>query len=52
MPEVGLSTIRELFVFKYRLMYELVPEEVRIIAFIHGARDFAQLQSGQQKELD
>jgi len=51
-PEVGLSTIRELFVFKYRLMYELVPEEVRIIAFIHGARDFAQLQAGQQKERD
>src|SRR6476659_5044716 len=51
-PEVGLSTIRELFVFKYRLMYELVPEEARIIAFIHGARDFAQLQAGQQKERD
>jgi len=42
-PELGSTTVRELFVFKYRLMYELTPKEVQVIAFVHGARDFTRL---------
>lgn len=42
-PEEGDPAIRELFVFhqRYRMLYEIVEEagEVRILAFIHGARD-------------
>lgn len=40
-PEIGRPEIREVFAFRYRLMYRVEPEAVTIIAFIHGARDFA-----------
>ena len=39
-PEVRDRSIREVFVYSYRLIYELSPSEVRVLAFIHGARDF------------
>ena len=43
-PEVGDQKVREIFVFRYRLMYELTATEVRIVAFVHGARDFDELR--------
>ena len=43
-PEVGDPNVREIFVFRYRLMYELAPTEVRILAFVHGARDIGRLR--------
>jgi plasmid stabilization system protein ParE len=39
-PELGHVGLRELFVFRYRMLYEVQPERVRIVAFPHGARDF------------
>lgn len=39
-PEFEHSETREVFVFRYRLLYEVAPEYVRIVAFLHGARDF------------
>jgi plasmid stabilization system protein ParE len=39
-PEVGDQSIREIFVYSYRLIYEVKPNEVRVLAFIHGARDY------------
>ena len=39
-PEVADPTVREVFVFRYRLLYEVRPDLVRIVAFLHGARDF------------
>jgi plasmid stabilization system protein ParE len=40
-PEIGDPIIREVFVFNYRLIFEVTPSEVRILTFVHGARDFA-----------
>ncbi len=40
-PELGNPSVREVFVFRYRLLYEVGDVEVRILAFIHGAQDFA-----------
>jgi len=40
-PEMQQPNIRELFVGRYRLMYEVFEAKVEILAFIHGARDFA-----------
>ena len=37
-PEIGSPTIREIFVFKYRLMYAVAESEVQVVAFLHGAR--------------
>jgi addiction module RelE/StbE family toxin len=41
-PEKNDPTIRELFVFhSYRMLYQVLrqQDEVRVIAFVHGARD-------------
>ena len=38
--EINRSELREIFVFRYRLVYEVEPDVVRIVAFLHGARDF------------
>ncbi|MEN8150903.1 MAG: type II toxin-antitoxin system RelE/ParE family toxin [Planctomycetota bacterium] len=40
-PELQQTDIREVFVFSYRMLYEVTDSEVRILAFLHGARDFA-----------
>ena len=39
-PESGDRSIREVFVYRSRMIYEVLPGEVHILAFIHGARDF------------
>jgi toxin ParE1/3/4 len=39
-PELRDSLHRELFVQKYRLIYQIGTERVAIVAFVHGARDF------------
>jgi plasmid stabilization system protein ParE len=39
-PETDTSTIREIFVYRYRLIYQVFAEEVRILAVLHGAMDF------------
>jgi len=40
-PELGNPSVREVFVFRYRLLYEVSENEIHILAFIHGAQDFA-----------
>lgn len=40
-PELSDSTIREIFVQRYRLLYRVEEHQVIVIAFLHGARDFA-----------
>jgi len=40
-PEQDDAAIREVFVGKYRLLYEVTPSQVLILTFLHGARDFA-----------
>lgn len=47
-PEIGREDVREVFAFRYRLMYRIEPERVVVVAFIHGARDFARWR----RELD
>ena len=45
-PEVAHPAIREIFVFRYRLIYEIGEGEVHILAFLHGAREFARWRDG------
>jgi toxin ParE1/3/4 len=49
-PELNEPTIRELLVFKYRLMYRVEDRRVLIVAFLHGARDFATWWQARQEE--
>ena len=46
-PERNQPGLREVFVFRYRLLYEVHPDLVRIVAFLHGARDFESWQRRQ-----
>ena len=39
-PELDIPTVREIFVYKYRLVYEVAPSEITVLGFLHGARDF------------
>jgi toxin ParE1/3/4 len=39
-PELKSRTVREIFVYRYRLMYQVSGEEVRVLAVLHGAMDF------------
>jgi toxin ParE1/3/4 len=38
--EIDDPNIRELFVYSYRLIYEITPNGIEILAVIHGRRDF------------
>jgi plasmid stabilization system protein ParE len=40
-PELPDRRTREIFVRDYRLMYEVHPDRVAIVAFVFGRRDFA-----------
>lgn len=42
-PEIGDENLRELIIYSYRLIYEIVPDNVQILAIIHGKRDFSSL---------
>ena len=37
-PEIGDTSIRERFVYSYRIIYRLEPERVLVAAVIHGSR--------------
>ncbi len=37
-PEVGDGTIRERFVYSYRLVYRIESERILVVAVIHGKR--------------
>jgi toxin ParE1/3/4 len=39
-PEIGDPNIRELIVYSYRLVYQISPQRIEILAIIHGRRDF------------
>jgi plasmid stabilization system protein ParE len=38
-PEIEDRNTREIFVQRYRLIYEVHPTRVNLLAFLHGARD-------------
>ena len=38
-PETNEQDIRELFIYSYRLIYQLSPELISILAVIHGSRN-------------
>ena len=40
-PEINDPNVREIFVYSYRLIYEITPKRVEILAIVHGKRDFS-----------
>jgi toxin ParE1/3/4 len=43
-PEIGDENVRELIIYSYRIIYEVVPNGVQMLAIIHGKRDFSSLE--------
>jgi len=41
--ETGDPKIRELIIYSYRLIYEIFPDKIEILALIHGKRDFSKI---------
>ena len=39
-PELRDDSIREIFVYSYRLVYRIEDDQISILALIHGRRDF------------
>ena len=39
-PEIGDPNIRELLIYSYRLVYEVFPNRVEVLALIHSKRNF------------
>jgi len=39
-PELSDPNVREIFVYSYRLIYEVKSNRVEILAIVHGRRDF------------
>lgn len=37
-PEIERDDIREVFVHSFRLIYQILPDELRVLTVIHGAR--------------
>ena len=38
-PELGEKEIRELFIYSYRIIYQILPDRLAILAIVHGHRD-------------
>jgi plasmid stabilization system protein ParE len=39
-PELNDPIVRELFIKRYRLLYEIHEREIHVLAVLHGAREF------------
>ena len=39
-PETDDPNVREIFIYSYRLIYEVLQNSVQVLALIHGKRDF------------
>ncbi|MDI9570107.1 MAG: type II toxin-antitoxin system RelE/ParE family toxin [Pseudomonadota bacterium] len=49
-PEIDDEKIREIFVYSYRILYEIQSDQVFVIGVIHGRRDFALTHVDRVKE--
>ena len=48
-PEVNEKDIREIFIYSYRLIYQLSPKLITILAVVHGSRNITEYDI--QKDL-
>ena len=48
-PEIGDPKIRELLIYSYRLIYEIFPDKIEVLALIHGKRDFLKINLEDRK---
>jgi plasmid stabilization system protein ParE len=39
-PEIGDDNVKELFVYSYRILYEITSDRIEVLAIVHGKHDF------------
>jgi addiction module RelE/StbE family toxin len=44
-PEMGDESIRERFIYNYRLVYRIEPKRILVVAVIHGKRELENITS-------
>ena len=49
-PEIDEPNIRELIIYSYRLIYEISPDKIEILALIHGKQDFSSGDMGKVRK--
>lgn len=49
-PELQRRDTREVFVYSYRMLYQVTQSKVHILAFLHGARDFGRWLSWERPD--
>lgn len=47
-PEYNDTRIREIFIHRYRLIYEIKDEEIIILSFFYGAQQYEQREDNPQ----
>mgnify|MGYP002642343657 CR=1 FL=1 len=40
-PEINDPNVREIFIYSYRLIYEIRANSLGVLAIVHGMRDFS-----------
>ncbi|NUM80077.1 type II toxin-antitoxin system RelE/ParE family toxin [bacterium] len=49
-PEIENTNIREVFVYSYRLIYEITGDLIYVLAVIHGKRDMSSMNLKNYRE--
>lgn len=39
-PEISISSVREIFVYSYRIIYEVKEKDINIITLVHFSKNF------------
>lgn len=42
-PEMNDPSIRDLIVYRYRIIYRLTPNQIQVVRILHGMRDVEQI---------
>jgi toxin ParE1/3/4 len=50
LPEIDDDTIREIFAYSYRILYEIKSENIYILGIIHGKQDITPTHVYRSKE--
>jgi toxin ParE1/3/4 len=40
-PEINDGSVREIFIFSYRMIYEVIDDDVFILTIVHGKRELS-----------
>jgi len=49
-PEIDDESVREIFIYSYRILYEIKSGQIYIIGIVHGRRDFTSAHVYRVKE--